>query len=85
MKSISIDGSAFDSTQFAELQEIVDDAFWETIDRHLLSTLEGVKERCDYFTQDVDQVHQRMKEFLVEKSTILFFYVGDLEHTSWDE
>lgn len=85
MKSISIDGSAFDSTQFAELQEIVDDAFWETIDHHLLSTLEGVKASCDYFTQDVDQVHQRMKEFLVEKSTILFFYVGDLGHTSWDE
>jgi len=54
MKSISIDGSAFDSTQFAELQEIVDDAFWETIDKHLLRTLEKVKEGCDYFTQSVD-------------------------------
>lgn len=31
MKAISIDGSAFDSTQLACLQEAVDDGFWKVV------------------------------------------------------
>lgn len=36
MKSISIDGSAFDSSQYSELMEAVDNKFWKRLEPFLV-------------------------------------------------
>jgi len=38
--SISLDGSAFDSSQFRVLQEVIDDGFWDMMSGEVLKILE---------------------------------------------
>lgn len=56
MKSISIDGSAFDSTQSSDMMAIVDDRFWEVVLPSLKAVLELSKAACPYFTASVEEV-----------------------------
>lgn len=44
MKSISIDGSKFDSTQYADLMQVTDDQFWDIV----LSDVERILEDNEY-------------------------------------
>lgn len=85
MCSLSIDGSAFDSTQLAPLMESADDGFWDCVLPSVERALVETKEHCEYFTQPVETVFERVKEFVKEKDTILFTYVGDLKHLDWPE
>lgn len=39
MRSISIDGSAFDSSQYASLMDAVDGKFWNKLEPHLTEIL----------------------------------------------
>jgi hypothetical protein len=58
MASISLDGSAFDSTQLSCLQEIVDDGFWRCVSPSVKQVFELSKAEFPSYKCDVDQLHK---------------------------
>lgn len=42
-------------------------------------------ENLEYFKQPVDDVYARLEEFVFDKDTVLFTYIGDVRHFTWPD
>lgn len=64
--AISIDGSAFDSSQFQELMEVVDDKFWKLMEPYIRDIIQHNWESWGVIpTVSVDTIVERLMKGLL--------------------
>lgn len=84
MKSISMDGSAFDSLQFASLMRPADNGFWEMMESEVLRVIEwNVKKLALPAFNRVEQLHRRMMRCLLETTNHVFAHFPDVNSDPW--
>nr|WPR18083.1 MAG: hypothetical protein [Crogonang virus 25] len=81
-QSISLDGSSFDSTQFAELMKLVDDGFWDVMHPRMKTALHSNR-RLSFRGCDTDKLVDDLIRSVKSHDTILFTHVPDLNGKEW--
>lgn len=85
-KSISIDGSAFDSQQLAQLMEQVDDKFWYSVEQWLRSGLRGMCQNLrNRVNLDQSQIWERLLKSGLQKTTVLFIKIPEINGRPWPQ
>jgi hypothetical protein len=83
-KALSMDGSAFDSSQFAILQDIVENGFFRRIE-------DIVDEWVDYQCRDMTncrdprEIAKAMKESLLSTTNIMYVTLPGIDDDEWTE
>lgn len=74
--AISIDGSAFDSSQFQVLMSLVDDLFWRRI-RPFIRVIVQHNWQCRILTphNTVDQITDRLMGALLKSQNLVFVHL----------
>lgn len=85
MVSISIDGSAFDSTQTEVIRRAVDHRLWSVILPHLERVIEISCERFNFYAITPDVLFQHLSDFVLTDHSLVFNHIGDLKHVRWPE
>lgn len=85
-KAISIDGSAFDSSQFAELMKAVDNLFWKLM-RPFVRDI--IQHNWDHFPVDplvpVDDIVENMMRALLSTENVVFVHAPTVNAPDWPE
>lgn len=83
-KAISIDGSSYDSSQFQELQDIVENEFFRRIDNEIT---EWCYHQCRDIknTRDPSEIAKALKESLLSTKNVMYVRLPDLEDDPWTE
>jgi hypothetical protein len=83
-KAISIDGSSFDSSQYAKLQDIVENEFFRRIG-------DEIHEWCDFQCRDVKNARDSgdiagcMMKSLLSTVNVMYVTLPGIDDDEWDE
>lgn len=85
-KAISLDGSAFDSSQFKVLMEAVDDVFWNLMRPYIRKVLEY---NWSAFSlppvNDVDSILEHLMRALLQNKNHVFVHAPGVNSPEWPE
>lgn len=85
-KAISIDGSAFDSSQFESIMRLVDDRFWRGMRPFIRSViLHNWDAMLNMPSNSVDKITEQLMRALLKSQNLVFVHLSGVNAPKWPE